>query len=175
MNESVSDWAAIKIGIPQGSVLCPILFMAFINDLPGAVSSTCAMYADNIKVHSPVINSEDGDKLQKDLDAMVNWADTWQLHFNTDKCKVLHMGEDNEQCCYKVENMGAVLAFLLKIGNREGSVCSDGDILRFSQHIETQISKANRLLGLTRRSYEHLNAVNEVNVCCICTASLRIW
>ena len=96
MNGSVSDWAMVKSGVPQGSVLGPILFMSFINDLPGTVSSMCAMYADDMKVHSPVNNSEDGDKLQKDLNALVNWANTWQLHFNSEKCKVHHLGKNNE-------------------------------------------------------------------------------
>ena len=54
----------------------------------------CAMYADDTKVHGPVNNSEDRDQLQKDLDALVDWADTWQLCFNADKCKVLHMGKE---------------------------------------------------------------------------------
>ena len=58
--------------------------MAFINDLPGAVSSMCAMYADDTKFHGPVNNRKDGDRLQKDLDALVNWADTWQHRFNAD-------------------------------------------------------------------------------------------
>ena len=48
----------------------------------------CAIYADG-----PVNNSENKDKLQKDLDAWVDWADTWQLRFNDDKYKVLHMGK----------------------------------------------------------------------------------
>ena len=76
VNGSVSDWAAIKSGVHQVSVLGPILFMAFINDLPGTVSSMCAVYADDRKVHGHVNNSEDRDKLQKDLDALVNLADT---------------------------------------------------------------------------------------------------
>ena len=75
----------VKSGVPQGSVLGPVLFVAFINDSPGAVLSICTMYADDTKVHGPVSNSEDGDKLQKDLDALVDWADPWQLRFNADK------------------------------------------------------------------------------------------
>ena len=55
----------------------------------------CAMHADDMKVHGPVNNSEDRDKLQKDLDALVDWADAWQLCFNADKCRVLHVGKNN--------------------------------------------------------------------------------
>ena len=72
------------------------------------------MYADDTKVHGPVNTSENGDNLQKDLDALVDWADTWQLRFNTDKCKVLHVEKNNKQRCYKMQNMGAVIELLLK-------------------------------------------------------------
>ena len=83
--------------------------MAFINDLLGAVLSMCAMYTDDT-----VNNSEDWDKLQKDLNALVDWADTWQLRFNTDKCKVLHMEKNNEQRCYKIRKHGSSDKLLLK-------------------------------------------------------------
>ena len=106
VNGSLSDWAAVKSGVPQDSVLGAALFVAFINDLPGPVSNMCAMYADDMKVHGPVNNSEDGDKLQKGLDALVDWEDIWQLRFNADKCKVLHMGKNNEQHCYKMRKHG---------------------------------------------------------------------
>ena len=49
------------------------------------------MYANDTKVHDPVNNSEDRDKLQKDLNAYFDWVDTWQVRFNGDKCKVLYM------------------------------------------------------------------------------------
>ena len=54
----VSNWVAVKSGVSQGSVLGPILFMAFMNDSSGAVSSMCPMYADVTKVHDPVNKSE---------------------------------------------------------------------------------------------------------------------
>ena len=70
------------------------------------------MYADDMKVHGPVNNGEDRDKLQKDLDALVDWAeDTWQLRLSADKCKVLHMGKNNEQRCYKMRKHGSSDSF----------------------------------------------------------------
>ena len=117
------------------------------------------MYADDMKVHGPVNNSEDGDKLQKDLDALVDWADTWQLYFNTVICKVLHMGKSNEQHCYKMRKHVSSDRVTLEKSEIERDLGVQVDnVLRFSQHIETRINKANRLFGLIRRSYKHLDA-----------------
>ena len=100
MNGSVS----CKSGVLQGSVLGPVLFVA--SSMICVVLGMCDMYADDTKVHGPVNNSEDGDNLQKDLDALHDWTDTWQLHFNADKCKVLHMGKYKKQRCYKMRKHG---------------------------------------------------------------------
>ena len=116
----------VKSNIPQGSVLSPILFVALINDLLSTVSSLCAMYADDTKVHGPVNNSEDRDKLQKDLDALVDWADSCQLRFNADKCKVLHIGKNNEQHCYKMRKHGSNDRVTLENSEIERTGCSGG-------------------------------------------------
>jgi hypothetical protein len=85
VNGTASDWASLRSGVTQGSVLGPILFVAFINDLPEAVSSVCSMYADDTKVYSSVKDASNKAQSQDDLDSLVNWADTWQLRFNADK------------------------------------------------------------------------------------------
>ena len=117
------------------------------------------MYADDTEVHCPVNNSEDGDKLQKDLDALVDLADTWQLRFNADKCNVLHMEKNNEQRCYKMRGHGSSDRVTLERSEIERDLGIQVDKgVRFSQHFETQVNKANRLLDLIRRSLEHLDA-----------------
>jgi len=90
VNGSVSDWAAVKSSVPRDSVLGPVLFVAFINNFANTVLRRCAMYADDTKDHG------DRDHLQKNLDALVDWADTWQHPFNADNCNVFHMGKNNE-------------------------------------------------------------------------------
>jgi hypothetical protein len=155
VNGTVSDWAAVRSGVPQGSVLGPVLFVAFINDLPDVVSSLCSMYADDTKVYGA---AENVSKLQDDLDRLVDWADTWQLRFNADKCNVLHLGKNNKQQSYDMRKHGSSDKKTLGKSSLEKDlgVHVDKD-LRFSQHIETQVNKANKLLGLIRRSYEYLD------------------
>ena len=98
-------------------------------------------------------------KLQKDLDALVDWADTWQLHFNADKRKVLHMGKTNEQHCHKMRKHGSSDRVIYEKSETDRDLCVQVDKdFEFSQHIETHVNKANSLLSPIRRSYEHLDA-----------------
>ncbi|KAK2165457.1 hypothetical protein LSH36_50g07027 [Paralvinella palmiformis] len=82
----------ILSGIPQGSVLGPILFVIFINDLPDVVSSTAKIFADDTKLFRAIRIIEDHDVMQQDLDNIVEWSNKWQLGFNETKCKSLHLG-----------------------------------------------------------------------------------
>ena len=70
--------------MPQGSVLGPSFFVAFINDLPETVSSLSSMYSDDTKVYGEADSEGDIKKLQSDLDSLADWADTWQLKCNAD-------------------------------------------------------------------------------------------
>ena len=73
-----SEDTAVMSGVPQGSVLGPVLFVIFISDLPDIENSLCQMYADDMKVFAEV-EMEIVAKLQQDLDMLVEWADCWQL------------------------------------------------------------------------------------------------
>jgi hypothetical protein len=83
-----SSSASVQSGVPQGNVLEPILFVAFINDLQEAVSSVCSMYAGDTKIYNTAKNTSQELQLKGDLDRLVDWADTGQLRFNADECKV---------------------------------------------------------------------------------------
>ena len=158
VNGSLSEWSSVLSGVPQGSVLGPILFVMFINDLPQAVSSLCKMYADDTKVYKPITSAEDGLTLQEDLDRLVDWADRWQLRFNADKCSVLHMGRKKPQCSYTMRKHGGVERTALRESDMERDLGVHVDsTLSFSRHIEIQVNKANRILGLIRRSFEYLD------------------
>jgi len=89
-----SEWAPVASGIPQGSVLGPVLFVCYINDLPDTISSFIYMYADS-KIFRQVNLDADRKALQDDLEKLCAWAVEWQLHFNVGKCKVMHMGTEN--------------------------------------------------------------------------------
>jgi hypothetical protein len=77
--------------VPQGSVLSPVLFVLFINDLPDVVTNLCSMYADDTKICGPVSTQAETQTLQEDLDKLVDWSDKWQMRFNEHTKHVLQM------------------------------------------------------------------------------------
>ena len=90
---SVSSWLDVLSGVPQGSVLGPVLFVCYINDMPDLIKSFIYLYADDAKLLSRVCDEGDRAHLQSDLDTLMEWSKNWQLRFNPDKCKVMHFGK----------------------------------------------------------------------------------
>ena len=76
----------------QGSVLGPVLFLCFINDLPDVVQGIIKVFADDTKIYSCIQNVQGFEKLQEDLDKLCDWSHKWKLSFNAGKCKVMHIG-----------------------------------------------------------------------------------
>ena len=76
--------------IPQSSVLGPILFLIYINDLPDVVEVLMKLFADNAKLYHIVTNSRENE-LQLNLDRAVKWAKDWKMFYNTDKCQQFHI------------------------------------------------------------------------------------
>ena len=77
-----SHLTAVTSGVPQGTVLAPLLFLCFINDLPNNISSKIKLYADDVLLYATIRTEQDCNQLQKDLDALGKWADDWKMVFN---------------------------------------------------------------------------------------------
>ena len=94
-----SESRPVLSGVPQGSVLGPLLFILFINDLPDHVKTNCKMFADDTKIYS---STDQITLLQDDIFSLFRWSHLWQLEFNISKCKVLHVGKNNQTFSYSL-------------------------------------------------------------------------
>ncbi|KAA3669890.1 uncharacterized protein DEA37_0002748, partial [Paragonimus westermani] len=89
----VSEWAPVTSGVPQGSVLGPVLFLVFVNDMTEGIDSEVSLFADDVKLMRRIHSIEDQAELQRDLDRLQTWSSNWLLEFNPTKCKVMKIGE----------------------------------------------------------------------------------
>ena len=87
-----SSWSPVTSGVPQGSVLGPLLFVLYINDLPDQLECMSLMFADDTKIFRTIKSTDDIAALQRDLIKHEEWSNTWLLKFHPDKCKVLTLG-----------------------------------------------------------------------------------
>jgi len=142
-------WVAVLSGVPQGSVLGPLLFLISVNDLPDWVVNGISMFADDTKVWRGILVTEDQKSLQDDLNKLMSWSDKWLLKFNPEKCKAIHIGhglqteyemtEDGKshklQSSQEERDLGIYIAENLKPGLQRAKAAS----------------KAISILGLIRR------------------------
>ena len=140
-----SEWKDVKSGIPQGSVLGPTLFVLFINDLPDMIASTAKIFADDTKLFRTVTSDHDYNTLQEDLYKLSEWATKWNMQFNYEKCKVLHLGNTNQRLSYKMDN----IVLEQTSAEKDLGVVID-EKLNFTAHVSKAVNKASRMLGLIK-------------------------
>ena len=149
----------VTSGVPQGSVLGPILFLIFINDLPIELLTKLSLFADDSKLFARILSNKrklrnaDGRKaLQEDLDRVVEWAKRWKMEFNVEKCKVMHLGHNNPRNSYR---MGDTVLEATEEEKDLGVLIDDK--LDFGKHIRTIVAKANRVLGMIKVAFACMN------------------
>ena len=143
----VSNWKTVLSGIPQGSVLGPILFLIYINDLDDSITSNVLNFADDTKLFRKVNTDGDKQHLQNDLDRLVKWSEKWQMLFNFGKCKCLHTGHRNLNVNYKMGD--TVLGTTVKEKDLGVTISAD---MKVSEQCGIAASKGNQILGLIRRN-----------------------
>jgi len=147
-----SSWKEVTSGVPQGSVLGPVLFLIYINDLDSGIISWLLKFADDTKLLSRVVNEEERLQLQADLDRLVEWSKVWQMRFNVGKCKVLHLGRGNVNSKYYMDRQE-----LEEVEEeRDLGVMITGD-LKASRQCRVAYNKAMKMLGMMSRTIRFKN------------------
>ena len=146
-----SEWRDVISGIPQGSVLGPLLFVIYINDMPATLDSDAFLFADDTKIFRIIREESDSGILQNDLERVNKWSDTWLLRFNVPKTKHMHFGKGPIHV-YKLKGQDIQLVDYEK----DIGVTIESD-LAFDKHISEKVNKANKMFALIRRSFEFLD------------------
>ena len=107
VNGKLSGWKKVLSGVPQGSVLGPVLFLLFINDLDmeATEKQIIKKFADDTKIAQFIESPGDAAELQDTLNRLCAWADRWGMQFNTAKCHVMHIGRNNPRNVYSMNGV----------------------------------------------------------------------
>jgi hypothetical protein len=146
-----SGFSAVRSGVPQGSVLGPMLFIVYINDLVDVFGHnlTVKLFADDVKIYVSISDIDSVNLLQDSLAALTKWASDWQLKISIGKCVALHLGRNNLMHNYVVND--AVLPNVRE--TRDLGVIVDSKLC-FSAHLAQISAKAHQRAGLILRCFK---------------------
>jgi len=148
-----SEWCDVISGVPQGSVLGPLLFAIYVNDLPEVVQSLLFLFADDTKLFRSIVSDLDVAQLQADVDNFLIWTKNWLLNINNSKCKCMRIGISSVSSHNYLINGESLCT---TIAEKDLGVIIDQN-LKFHQHAAAAAAKANRILGLISKCFEHLD------------------
>ncbi|KAK3097903.1 hypothetical protein FSP39_014294 [Pinctada imbricata] len=141
----------VQSGVPQGSVLGPLLFLLYINDLPDYVNngSTVRLFADDCVLYRSITTARDAEKLQQDLEALQRWEKDWLMTFHPQKCQVIHITNKRSPLRAPYSIHGHVLEEV-ETAKYLGVIIDKS--LRWSTHISAVAKKANNTRAFLQRN-----------------------
>ena len=151
LRNGVSTWQQVTSGVPQGTILGPILFLLYINDISENVSSHTKMFADDTKLYNTIHSIADCEILQADLDKLSNWAKKWLLKFNVDKCVVLKTKTKHDYT-YTLNGVS-----LQEAAEQKDLGVTIANTLTPRNHIQNIVKKSNQRIGLIKRCFSYLS------------------
>ena len=157
INGQYSTWRNVTSGIPQGSVLGPLLFVIYINDLPDTVLSQVFLFTDDTKMYRQIQDASDRHTFQEDISQLQKWADKWLLRFHPDKCKLMTIGRDTPTELYTMYSEDKGLIPMTNVqSEKDVNIIFDLN-MSFREDINSCATKANNIMGIIRRTYTYLD------------------
>ena len=150
VNGTKSGWSSVVSGVPQGTVLGPILFSLYINDMITDIQSEIRLFADDCVCYRPIHSENDRKILQSDIDKLGKWARKWGMRFQPVKCNMMTLSRKRvtkNHTTYSLE--GSILETVSSIKYLGVTITSD---LKWNKHVGNICLKASRSLGLLRRN-----------------------
>ena len=148
INGQSSTWREVTSGVPQGSVLGPLLFIIYINDLDLGLTSKISKFADDTKIGINADSEAAVKQLQEDLNRIGEWSQKWQMPFNLEKCKIMHVGHRNKKAKYELLDKELEICEQ----ERDLGVMITNDLKSSKQCIEAE-KKAQKILGYIKRQF----------------------
>ena len=155
LGNSFSEWSDVLSGVPQGSVLGPLLFVIFVKDLTNVIKNTCKLYADDCKLLAPVRDAHDAASLQSDIHAVQKWCKDWMMELNIGKCRVMHCGNRNPKNAYIFADSTNSTSFPLEVTYRErdlGIIITPD--MKWGDQVANAVGKASRALGVLKKTFK---------------------
>ena len=143
-----SDYVPVLSGVPQGTVLGPLMFLIYINDITENISSQLKLFADDCLLYRAIRTEQDALLLQKDLDSLSQWATIWQMRFNPSKCTVMRCTRSQTPFTTNYFLCGSTLS---TSHNHQYLGVTLDDQLSWSAHIINVANKATRMLNFIKR------------------------
>ena len=145
-----SGWSEVTSGVPQGSILGPLLSLVYINDFPLAVKCNCGLFADDSILHRKVASVSDFEELQTDLYSAYDWCNSWLVTLKSEKSKVLHLSKSKDPRHHEYWLSDKPLSAVDH--HKHLGVWLESS-LSWDYHINYICAKANKVLGLIRRTF----------------------
>ena len=148
---SLSDTVSLSSGVVQGSVLGPLLFLLYINDVANLFDCdrcSCKMYADDVKLYTALSTADDVASFQTKLDALYRWSNEWQLNISSSKCAFMVVRDSNIKTELQLNGKS-----INKVNEyKDLGVIVDKD-LKFTSHINHIVASANTRACLIRKCF----------------------
>ena len=144
---SQSKSVMVTSGVPQGTVLGPLLFLLYVNDLPANLQSSVRLFADDALLYGIISNEVDCNRLQADLFELERWQDRWQMKFNPSKCKIICISTKKSPPLKKYVFCGSELDQIDSVSYLGVTLTNN---LKWSQHVSSVSGKASKVLGLIK-------------------------